>query len=264
MSLARTALRLAGIHALLQDPVIGKLCAGRVYDSRIEPFDAREPVPVIIVMTEEMKGRAWSDNNGGPPFDAHCELAIEIAMTAVSTVEDPDNPTQALELYAPVATARESEAVLDLLEERAVEALTVADGAASELLRREVVRRASEIHSRRFVDAESSVKLAVRQIALTVELKGEDQRDARIVPTGPYANLPNPLRAVCEAMPDGSSAALVCKYLNDIYVPDPVEMLAGVDATYAPQQNLDPDATPIPPDQTGSHPTFERRIDIPT
>jgi hypothetical protein len=47
VSLARTALRFAGILALLQDPVIARLCAGRVYDSRIEPFDAREPVPVI-------------------------------------------------------------------------------------------------------------------------------------------------------------------------------------------------------------------------
>jgi hypothetical protein len=198
-------------------------------------------------------------------------LTVEIAMTAVTTVEDPDNPTQALELYAPVATAREMEAVLDLLEERAVEALTVADSAASLLLRREVVRRAPEIHSRRFVDAESHVKAG--GAADRADRRAERRRSARRARRGrrrsrppweTYANIRTcPIRAHGLRGDARARRRARVQMLNDILREDPVEMLNGVDATYAPQQELTrtrPD--PAGPDRQPSRPL--RRIDIPT
>ncbi|HYD05899.1 MAG TPA: hypothetical protein VEC60_09240 [Reyranella sp.] len=258
--LARTALRLAGIAALNADPVIARLCAGRVYDSRIEPFDEQEPVPTIIVLTEDMQGEAWSENNGGAPFDDRVELVLDIAMTAIATVPAEDGGT--VELYGPVATAREMEAILDLIEESAVDALSVGDSPASLLLRRAVIRRIDSLKSARFVDAETGVKLAVRQVSLSVALKGDDQGDATEAPTGDFKNLPRPLRLVCEAMPEGSSAAGVCTLLNAALERPEALLFGGIDATYAPAQDLDPDAAPIPPGEAGSGDTFGDKIVI--
>ena len=57
------------------------MCPGRIYDSRIGDFDHREPVPVLIVTTEELAGEPWNEQNGGGPFDDACDLVLEIAMT---------------------------------------------------------------------------------------------------------------------------------------------------------------------------------------
>ena len=111
--------------------------------------------------------------------------------------------------------------------------------------------------------ANSTALTAERTVTLAVELKGEDQRDATEVPAGAFAALPNPLRAVCEAMPDGSDGRTICLLLAAA-MPDPsASLMTGVDATYAPQPDLDPDAAPIPPDEEGSHDTFGQMIDIP-
>ena len=92
-ALARTALRLAGIEALLNDGIIAALCETRVYDSRIAELTETKPVPVIVVLTEEMEGEAFSANNGGPPFDDHCELLLEIAMRAAVQPDGDDDAT---------------------------------------------------------------------------------------------------------------------------------------------------------------------------
>src|SRR3954462_1828117 len=89
-ALARTALRLAGMAALNADPVIADLVGGRVFDSRIESLAETEPVPVITVLTEEMQGDAWSANNGGAPFNDHCELVLEIAARGLVPAHDDD------------------------------------------------------------------------------------------------------------------------------------------------------------------------------
>ena len=179
-ALARTALRLAAVRAFGADPVIAGLCGGaddppklRIFDSRIEDFDASEPVPLIIVLTEEMEGDAWSANNGGPPFDDHCDLVLEIAARAVEQEPDAD-----AYLWTPETNA-ELEAVLDALEERAVHALTVADTPQSRLVRQAVTKRISKQKSMRYVSADSAAKAAMRQLTLTAQLKGDGQRDAR-------------------------------------------------------------------------------------
>jgi hypothetical protein len=223
MSLARTALRLAVSRDLLADPVIGALCPGRVFDSIMDPPDSKEFRPIITITTEDDDGEAFDKQNGGVPFDQTCDLVLEIAMAARGEKED-DDP------LIPV-TDRELEAMLDLVEHRAVEVVTVGEGPA---LTRKVSRRVPKYKSSRFPDNENGLRLAVRVVTLSVELKGEDQLDVRDVPTGPFANLPDPLRTVCKALPSGSSGHLVCEMISSALPPVGVEFFEGGDFTMNP------------------------------
>jgi hypothetical protein len=175
-ALGRTALRLAGIAALNADPVITALCPpSRVFDSRIAVFNETEPVPVIVVLTEEMEGDAYDDAGGGPPFDDKVDLVVEIAIRAIVATDGQDDATPVIGVPE---TDAEMEATLDMIEHRALEALTVADTAQSLLVRQAVLRRAEKQKSQRFVDDATGAKLAIRQLMLTASLKGEDQQNA--------------------------------------------------------------------------------------
>jgi hypothetical protein len=350
-ALARTALRLAGVEALNADPVIAALCDGRVYDSRIAELNETDAVPVIVVLTEAMEGEAYGDNNGGPPFNDHCELILDIAYRAIVLPEGKDDAEPEIGV---ASTDRELEATLDLLEQRAVEALTVGDSDQSRLVR-QVTRRISAQKSERFADDNTGVKLAIRQVTLTAELKGEDQRDARVladpvigaaqpgagnagngtlsfaspaydkwllkgtytviftgatafavtdpngaavgdgivdsgfqrqlyfgiapgstpfaagdvftiaVTQGPFAALPEPLRSVCNAMPQGSSGAAICTLLAAAYgTPAAIEFFTGANLTFAPTLRLDRDQAPIEPGQPGSSPSLGLDDTIPS
>lgn len=198
MSLARTALRLQGVLTLLADPVIDALCQGRIYDSRIGQFDHREPVPTIILTTEEDDAPAWSKNNGGAPFNHTCDLVLEIAHTMLGDIVDGSGLT--VEAIGNPATDSELEAYLDLIEEAAVSALTIGETPEARLLVDAVTRRVTKVKSSRF-STEQGVRLAIRLVTLSVELKGEDPDDIVDPPSGPYATLPDPLRSVARAMP---------------------------------------------------------------
>jgi len=226
MSLARTALRLAAIEALNADPVIAALCEGRVYDSRMEDFDRKEPVPIIIVTTDDDQGEGVS-GNGDAPFLRTVEINLEIAVRVVSR----DDATNTVTIGS-LATDRELEATLDLIEERAVEALTVGEGPAAALVRK-VTRTVPRLKSTRFVTDEVGEKLAIRLVTLTANLKGED-RHAADIPTGPFARLPDPLRTVCQAMPADSSALATCQMIHDALPPLEVELYTGADLTLRP------------------------------
>jgi hypothetical protein len=230
MSLARTALRLAVSRDLLADPVIAALCPGRVFDSIMDPPASSNFRPTITITTEDDNGEAFDPQNGGVPFNQTVDLVLEIAMAAKGDGED-DDP------LIPV-TDRELEAMLDLVEHRAIEVVTVGEGPA---LTRKVSRRVPKVKSSRFPDNENGLRLAVRVVTLSVELKGEDQLDIRDVPTGPFANLPNPLRTVCQLLPSGSSGYLVCTMISDALPPAGVEFFEGADMTMRP----DPSA-PLP------------------
>jgi hypothetical protein len=78
-------------------------------------------------------------------------------------------------------------------------------------------------------------------VTLSVELKGEDQLDATVVPEGPFANLPDPLRTVCQLMPEGSSGHQVCNMISTALPPVGAEFFDGADITMRP----DPSA-PLP------------------
>lgn len=178
-ALARTALRLAGIAALNADPVLTAVCPpSRVFDSRIAVFNETEPVPVIVVLTEEMEGDAYDDTGGGPPFDDKVDLVVEIAIRAIVATDGQDDATPVIGVPE---TDSEMEATLDMLEHRALEALTVADTAQSLLVRQAVLRRADKQKSQRFVDDATGAKLAIRQLTLTASLKGEDQQNAVVL-----------------------------------------------------------------------------------
>jgi hypothetical protein len=220
MSLARTALRLAVSRDLLADPVISALCPGRVFDSIMDPPASEKFRPIITITTEDDDGEAFDRQNGGVPFDQTCDLVLEIAMAARGEGAD-DDP------LIPV-TDRELEAMLDLVEHRAVEVITVGEGTA---LTRKITRRVPKYKSSRFPDNENGLRLAVRVVTLSAELKGEDQLDIRDVPTGPFANLPDPLRTVCKALPAGSSGYLVCEMISGALPPAGAELLDGADLT---------------------------------
>jgi hypothetical protein len=190
----------------------------------MDPPTSKDFRPIITITTEDDDGEAFDRQNGGVPFDQTCDLMLEIAMVALGG--DDEAPT----IDRP-ETDRELEAALDLIEHRAVEVLTVGEGPA---LTRKVTRRIAKYKSSRFPDNENGLRLAVRVVTLSAELKGEDQRDIRDTPTGPFANLPDPLRTICELLPADSSGALVCQMIADALPPVGVEFFEGADLTMLP------------------------------
>lgn len=256
MSLARTALRLAAIEALLADPVIDAEVAGRIYDSEIEAADHREPMPVIRVTTDTTKGKAYSANNGGAPFRTTCSLTVEIMQNVV----DGEGEEATLGV---VVTNRKLEAQLDLIEERVIAALTYADTPASRLLRDAVTKQMPEYVSDRFPGDQPGVKLAIRYAVFDVLLKDPELPDAAVPVTGPFAALPEPLRTVARALPPGSArdtcAMLAEKSAAGTEVRAP---LAGLDLVLAPQA-LAPDTRPDPAADIAAGRTIGLTLDLP-
>lgn len=215
MSLARTALRLAVIEALFSHPVIASRCEYRVYDSRIGDFDDKEPVPVIIVTTEELAGEAWNSQNGGAPFNDACDLVLEIGMAQF--VEDDGK-----DFLVQPGTDGELEASLDLIEQCAEWILTLGKShplarqqtPAGKLLLKAVTRRVSKRTSSRFQPGDGGERLAIHLLTFRVELKGE-QIESYAIPPEPFGVLPDPLRTVAEAMVAGSSGYLTCQKLAE-------------------------------------------------
>lgn len=271
MSLVIDALRIAAIEALRLDPVIAGIVEDRVFDSRIGVIDADDPTPLIAVYTEEDEGEAWSDNNGGPPFRLFVNLVLEIMLQTRAFDEDGE-PTVSIP-----ATDRESEAILGALRSRAVEVISgqanynwaLATGSPETvgevlervfgvsrrrtafegwmaLLQRAVIRRIVEIKSQRFKTDESAVRAAYRLVTIKVEVKEDDpQADLDAAPAGPFAALPQPLRAVCEATEPGSSARATCDLLAARLAPGLETPVAfrGVDMTIRPGPKPRPDPT---------------------
>lgn len=235
MSLTRTALRLQAIETLNSEPLIAAVVEGRCFDSRISALNHREPVPVILVTTEETKGEGWSQQNGGAPFNLSCDLVLEIAMNVLGD-DGNGNPVVGV-----VSTDRALEAFLDLIEEAAIEVLTVGETPAARLLRRVVTRRAPRFASSRFATDQTGERLAIRLLTLSVDLQTHEPGTPLDAPTGAYANLPEPLRSVALALPEGS-ARKTCDALAARLSPATATRFAGVDALLAPQA-LDP-ATP--------------------
>lgn len=268
MSLLRAALRLQAIETLDGDPVIDAMVRGRTYDSRIAAFDHRDPVPTILVTTEETKGEAWCKQNGGAPFELSCDLVLEIAMNAVGMVStDRDgNPIEPYEAIGYAATDSQIEADLDLIEERAIEALTRGDTAPARLLRELVVRRVTHVASSRFATDQTGEKFAVHLVTLRVELFTIDEPDALDAPSGPYAVLPEPLRTIAaasdpEGLPRSICDRLVAKLSPAGALAAPVPM-AGADMVLAPQ-TLDPVSPPDRADDVAAGRTVAVTATIP-
>ncbi|MCG6204195.1 hypothetical protein LPW26_06080 [Rhodopseudomonas sp. HC1] len=230
MTLARTALRLCVAECLKGDEG-GKhsfepagfsgafsisdtprprptIAAERVYDSRMSDFApealAGDALPTIVVLTDNDEGDQLSEQNGGPPFRRMIEVVLELGM--IQSVKDGAD----FIVGYPDTDARH-EASLDVLEFQAVRRLAY-DPAPLPFLFRSIARiRKSECH-RQVVD-DAGTRIAVRILTLHCEIS-DDQvqvRNAAIgsEPTG-LDVLPDPLRKVAKAMPEGSHGAEVC------------------------------------------------------
>lgn len=213
MSLALVALRLAAVEALRTHPVIAAACPGRVFDSRMSDFESTDPVPTIVVTTEELTGEPWNSQNGGAPFNEECDLCMEIAMTQFQS-EDGE-----IFLFRP-ETDKEQEASLNLISECADWILTLGrptprtrPTAAGMLLHRAVIRRVSKRTVTRFASDQTGEKLAIHLVTYRVEVMGEEI-DMRDPPTGDFAVLPDPLRTVARSLPAGSSGQLTCQMIE--------------------------------------------------
>lgn len=230
-ALARTALRLSVVSALNADPIISSMVQGRVYDSRMDDLASQERVPVIIVYTEDETGDQFSRNNGGPPFNSAVDLILEISIRALQ----PSAEGETFDIELPF-TDSEMEASLDLLEERAINAIAIADTPQSRVVREEVTRRVPKMRSSRFVMNGTGDKLATRLLSLTVELKDAEE-DGPFDPQqqGLFGTLPDPLRAVCNTFDAASAEYATCKALASRWpapagATDPV--IVGADLTF--------------------------------
>lgn len=196
---ARLGLRLAAVQMLREDAFVLAATGGQVLDSQSGATEPAEK-PIVLVHTESTDGKAWSDNNGGPPFALDCDVIFEI--THVASIENDGEVV----LYRPVTTA-ELEAGLDLLEWRIPIVLAFADTALGAACRRNVLKRVTAYQSERFEDDEG-VKRASRLLRLTCELVEDDETVIHPddpAPIGPFAALPEPLRSLAPLFPDGSS-----------------------------------------------------------
>ena len=234
---ARLGLRLAAVQMLREDPFIAAGTGGQVLDSSsgaTEPAD----LPIILLHTESTEGKAWSDNNGGPPFGLDQDLVFEI--THVASIENDGEVV----LYRPVTTA-ELEAGLDLLEWRIATVAAHAETPLGDVCRRNLLKRITGYQSERFEDDEG-VRRASRLLKLTCELVEDlDESPADEVPSGPYASLPPCLRVLAPLLPVGSSGRSVLDQAAAAFA-GPVaspEFLAGVDMTIRPGPKPRPDPT---------------------
>lgn len=228
MSLARTALRLIVSAALKGDSgARPTIAAERVYDSRISEFApdafAGDAKPTIIILTDVDEGAELSAQNGGPPFRRVIEVVLELGM--IQSVKDGADYV----VGYPDTDARH-EASLDLLEFQVIRRLAYDPAPLAVLFRRIARIRKSECH--RQVADDSGVKIAARILTLHCEVSDDQVKvytaGVDQMPAG-LDVLPDPLRTVAKAMPDGSHGANIAAALAAAITNMTTEALEGVD-----------------------------------
>jgi hypothetical protein len=208
MSLARTALRVAATMALsngYQAP-FPTMAGDRVFDSRQDPIAGVNPgdlIPMLVINTDDDKGSSISNNNGGPPFDHTVDLTILISLGMVGEASEDGVP---LPIEMP-QTESELDAMLDSFEAQVKRVFRTPITSWDRELAK-VARRVISWQSMRFIDRESHIRLAARQIVCSVMLPLED--DAQVLTTAGPANtaptvtptLPAPLGPLLTAIID--------------------------------------------------------------
>lgn len=231
MTLARTALRFAAIAALKG----ATIAEGRVYDSRVDDFSPEtfpgDAHPTIIILTDEDEGEALSAQNGGPPMRRTVSLVMEFAMVQglYLPVGDSDNGDSEFVPGYP-ATDAEHEVSLDLLEFQIKQRLADDLSALPRLFRSFTRVWKSDCH--RQVADDSGVKIAARILTWECETSDDDiaiYRPDQPEPTG-FDILPEPLRRVAKALPDGNEKNLCLRLVTKLS-PLPAEPLEGMDIT---------------------------------
>lgn len=231
MTLARTALRLAAVACLQGDDASGgpTIAANRVYDSRITDFSPEtfldDAMPTVIVLTDEDEGEQLSRQNGGPPFHRLIDLVFEIGI--VQTQQDGAD----FVVGYPDTDARH-EASLDLLEFQIARRLGY-DPAAFPTLFRKFVRPTKHDCHRQVLD-DTGVKIACRILTWTCEVNDDRVIVYNVASTSPtlptgFDVLPEPLRSVALALPDGSSGRDVCNAIAASLKPLIAPPLRGID-----------------------------------
>jgi len=205
MTLARTAIRLGAVGILRGSaPDHPTLAGPRVFDSRmadIAPENFSEDAkPILLVTTDSDDGDALSDANGGPPFRRNIDLIVELAMVARYregsgyVVGYPD-------------TDARLEASLDLLEHQVIDVL--ANGTTDLAIAFQTKIRIWSRKSHRQTSDDTGVKIACRVLTLSCEIS-DDQGGPLPSATG-LDRLPQPMRAICEQLPPGSSGRQACE-----------------------------------------------------
>jgi hypothetical protein len=200
MSLERIALRLAATMALANGfaapyPTIAQ---DRVYDSRQDPIEglkADDLVPILVLYTDDCDGNSLSGNNGGPPFDNYCNLVMEISLAAAEQLEGT-NDTLGLKLPQ---TEPELEAALDAFEHQVLRVFRDRRGAWCRHLDEAIVRIESW-QSSRYIDRESNIRLAARQITAKVKLPIAEDPLIEPAPAEAEPYIPAPLGPLIEAV----------------------------------------------------------------
>lgn len=214
MTLARTALRLAAVGALEGvDGAHPTIAGKRVFDSRIGDIDFKrktDRLPLLIVMTDDDDGtptdmRDGVSQRGGPPFWRNIDLTIEISMAAQA------GDGAEFEIGYPVTDAQ-LEIQLDFLEDQVLRLLS--EGTSGPAVAFKSVAKILAYESHRAASDENGTRAAARLTKLKCRVK-DDCRPPRGA-TGLDA-LPDPLRTVAKALPEGSYAAGACAKLAEAF-----------------------------------------------
>lgn len=239
MSLHRLALRLAAVEALCPAAYEATgpyptLAGSLVYDSRQVPIDQLapdKPRPVLLVYTEEDKGTPWGSGRHRPD-EVLVTLVVEALIAARGTVliDLPDGSTDTVGVADVGPTDPEHEALLDVLEAQVRYILDARQPAPSAALYRRIAMEVRSVESVPLRDAEKTTRLAFRTISFSVQVKTTEWPAP-----GQPAGLPEPLRTVAEALPEGSYGRRICDRVAGL-VPTPpglvpleaVDIFAGI------------------------------------
>lgn len=249
MTLVRTALRLSVTAALKgTDGSRPTIAGGRIYDSRVDDLNpetySEDAKPTVIVLTDSDEGEALSAQNGGPPFHRLIELVVEFGMV-VGVTDDGEFAVGYPD------TDKRLEASLDYLEFQIMRRLSYDPAPIPTLFRKNV--RIRKHHCHRQVLDDTGGKIAARVLTLICEVN-DDQVvvcNAALPPPVGLDVLPEPLRSVAKAMPQGSSEADVAAALAAALQPVTLPQLKGLDIT----EDLDP--------TNKKAPTVRQRLNFP-
>lgn len=251
--LSRLALRIAVCEALAPHGASAwpTIAGKHVYDSRIDPaagLDEIEAIPMIVVYTEEQEGRPYSGNR--PADRQTVTLTIECLMATRVEVEivADDGSTQKIGGIEAPPTDAQREALLDVLESevrRVFDQREMRGGADSLRLSAWDVTAVQSVPLR---DADRTTRFAQRSLQLAVHIPNDAWPDPG-APRGTGLDaLPEPLRSVAKALPEGSPHKAICTLI--------AARVAGP-ATLTPMQGLDlyanVDRVAAPTDQPGEH-----------
>lgn len=231
--LARTALRLITVATLAGTADLRPTIAGdRVDDSRLADLAPEsvpeDGLPVIMVIADDDDGEAFSEQNGGPPFDRMVDINLELSIASRVEYIDPANPANSVyQVEAPDTDAR-LEASLDFLEFQTIRELAYGVTPYAVMFRRlaRIVHRACHRAA-----TDDGVKIASRILTLRCRINDdciEVVPAATPAPVGLDA-LPEPLRSVAKLLPLASSGGVTCAALAAMMTQVKVGPLEGID-----------------------------------